>query len=142
MKNYIKISSITILALLLISLGVYLFAHTTILSALRIVFGSVYVLFIPGFIITYIFFPKTKPFDEKESKSKNKESEKDKGAIDLLERIALSFALSIAIVPLIVFYLNLIGIKINLLNSFLTIAGIILVSVIILKVRLKKARRI
>mgnify|MGYP001559737728 CR=1 FL=1 len=56
----------------------------------------------------------------------------DKGSIDWIERIALSFALSIAIVPLVVFYLNLIGIKINLLNSFLTILGIIILSLIIL----------
>jgi len=49
-----------------------------------------------------------------------------------IERIALSFALSIAVVPLVVFYLNLIGVKINLLNSFLTILGIIAVSLGIL----------
>lgn len=70
-------------------------------------------LFIPGFIISFIFFKKDQ--------------------IDYLERIALSFALSIAIVPLTLFYLNLIGIKINLLNSVLSILAIIIVSLIILR---------
>jgi uncharacterized membrane protein len=107
-KNYIFASLITLLALSLISILVYFFANTTLLEGFRIVFGSVYVLLIPGFVISFIFFSKT--------------------SIDWIERIALSFALSIAIVPLVVFYLNLIGIKINLLNSFLTILGIIAVS--------------
>jgi len=61
------------------------------LQSLRIVFGSFYVLFLPGHFLTYAFFPK-----------------KD---IDFIERLTLSFALSIAIVPLLVFYLNLIGMK-------------------------------
>ncbi|MCX6707666.1 MAG: DUF1616 domain-containing protein, partial [Candidatus Woesearchaeota archaeon] len=57
---------------------------------------------------------------------------KKENAIDWLERIALSFALSIAIVPLVVFYLNLMGIRINLLNTSLIILGIIIISIIIL----------
>ena len=68
------------------------------LEAFRIVFGSVYVLFLPGFVISYIFFPKTKEFDSE--KGENKEHENENGAIDWIERIALSFALSIAIAPL------------------------------------------
>ena len=51
-----------------------------------------------------------------------------KGEIDWIERIALSFALSIAVVPLVVFYLNLVGVRINVLNSFLSILGILGVS--------------
>lgn len=101
----------------LISLGITLSTTLSYLESLRIIFGSVYVLFIPGFIISYLFFPKTKEFDTEE-----------KGAIDWIERIALSFALSIAIVPLAVFYLNLIGVKINTLNSSLIILGIIIIS--------------
>ena len=113
------IALVIITALFLISLAITIFSSQTFLLSLRMVFGSVYVLFLPGFIISFIFFPKTREFD-----SKNHE----KGAIDWIERIALSFALSIAIVPLSVFYLNLIGVRINLLNSFLTILGIIAIS--------------
>ncbi len=114
---------------LIISLLIGAFSSLTYLESFRIVFGSIYVLFIPGFIISYIFFPKTSntDFDHEEKKS-----------IDWLERIALSFALSIAIVPLTVFYLNLIGLKISLINSFITILVIIIVSFIILMWRNKK----
>ena len=85
-------------------------------QSFRIVFGSVYVLFLPGLVMTFVFFP-IKNRGEKE--------------IDILERIALSFALSIAIVPLLVFYLNLVGMKINVLNTSLVIAFIILVGLAI-----------
>jgi len=122
-KNWLIGIIIILACLFLISIAVTIFAFPSFLSSLRIVFGSVYVLFLPGFIISYIFFPKTKEFDSKE---------KEKGAIDWIERIALSFALSIAIVPLAVFYLNLIGLKINILNSFLTILGILIISLGIL----------
>ncbi len=114
-----------VLAMTILSLGIGFFSSLEYLESFRIVFGSVYVLFLPGFIISYIFFSKTKEFD-----SKTNEEEGD--SIDWIERIALSFALSIAIVPLAVFYLNLMGIKINLLNSTLTILGIIIISLGIL----------
>lgn len=52
-----------------------------------------YVIFLPGLLITFIFFNNKK--------------------IDWVERIALSFALSLSIVPLIVFYTNLAGIRIS-----------------------------
>ena len=120
-KLYAKYTLISAIILFLISSLIGIFSSLSFLESLRIIFGSVYVLFLPGFIISYLFFPKTKEFESKE-----------KGAIDWIERIALSFALSIAIVPLAVFYLNLIGIKINLLNSFLTILGIIIISLVIL----------
>jgi len=128
MRKEIKIGLIVFGALVLISL--ILGFITGFLESFRIVFGSVYVLFLPGFIISFIFFPKTKEFDKKGE------------GIDWLERIALSFALSIAIVPLAVFYLNLAGIKISLLNTALIILGIILVSIAILwkKGLLKKLR--
>ncbi len=114
--------------LIILSISLNIFTNTSIFSAMRITFGSIYVLFIPGFIISYIFFPKTKELEEKREHIAGME----KGSIDIIERIALSFALSIAIVPLVVFYLNLIGLEINVLNSFLIILGINLVSLGIL----------
>ena len=75
------------------------------IELIQILFGSLFVLFIPGFAWTFVFFKK----DE----------------IDAIERIALSFGLSIALVPLLIFYLNyLFGIKITFINS--TIAILIL----------------
>lgn len=120
-------------SLFIIAAILQLFTSLSLLEALRIIFGSVYVLFLPGFIISFIFFPKNHPFEENK-----KNEEKEKGSIDLIERIALSFALSIAIVPLAVFYLNLIGLRINLLNSSLTILGIIIIAIIILTIRIRK----
>lgn len=112
-------SLITALVLLIIAGIIPILSSLSLLESLRIVFGSVFVLFVPGFIISYIFFPKSKPFD----------SEKDeKGAIDMLERFALGFALSIALVPLVVFYLNLVGVRISALNTSLIILGIIVIS--------------
>ncbi|MBS3088392.1 DUF1616 domain-containing protein [Candidatus Pacearchaeota archaeon] len=120
MKNkWLYRTGIAIAVLAVASLVIGGFGALEYSESFRIVFGSVYVLFLPGFILTFVFFPRTKEFDSKE---------KENGAIDWIERIALSFALSIAIVPLAVFYLNLIGVKINLLNSFLTILGIIAIS--------------
>ena len=72
----------------------------------RIIIGSIFVLFIPGFALSWLFFPK-------------------KTEIDWIERIALAFGLSIAVVPLTIFYLNYIfGVKINIQNVTLTIAAI------------------
>lgn len=112
----------TLVALLIVSLILTPLTKLTFLESLRIVFGSVYILFLPGYLITYIFFKKNK--------------------IDHLERIALGFALSIAIVPLIIFYLNLIGMKINLINSALTVLGIIIITMfVLLKNKNEKARK-
>lgn len=110
-KEEKKWSIATLVALLIVSLAITP-TKLTFLESLRIVFGSVYILFLPGYLISYIFF-------------KRKE-------VDHLERIALGFALSIAIVPLLIFYLNLIGLKINLINSALTVLIIIIISIIIL----------
>lgn len=120
-KRLVLVYVAAIIILLGLILGV--FTSLTILESFRIILGSVYVLFLPGFIISYIFFPKTKDFESEEE------------GVDWIERIALSFALSIAVVPLAVFYLNLVGVRINLLNSFLTVLGIIILSLGILYYR-------
>ena len=103
-----------ILILALGSFALIIFSTLSALESFRIIFGSVFVLFLPGFLLTYAFFPIKK-----------------EDQIDWLERIALSFALSIAVVPLVVFYLNLVGLKISTLNTFLVVLGIIIVSGII-----------
>jgi uncharacterized membrane protein len=133
---------VALVILVVISVIITFAAQVSFLSSLRIVFGSLYVLFLPGLVISYIFFPKTKKLDDEpneDDKVKNsQENRRLSGSIDWIERIALSFALSIAIVPLAVFYLNLIGVRINLLNSFLTILGVLVVSFIVLYIKKKK----
>jgi uncharacterized membrane protein len=81
----------------------------TFLEGLRLVFGGIFVLFAPGFAWSYVFFRRRK--------------------IEWIERLALSFGLSIALVPLAVFWLNwLFDMKITLLSTSLTVVGIIFIS--------------
>jgi uncharacterized membrane protein len=68
------------------------------------VLGAVYVLLVPGLVLSFAFFPR--------------------GRIDIIERVALSFALSIAVVPLTAFYLNLGGVRITRLNVILEVGAI------------------
>jgi uncharacterized membrane protein len=60
---------------------------------LLIIFASIFVLFLPGFSLSFALFLR--------------------GKVDLIERIALSFALSISSVPLFAFYMNLLGVPIR-----------------------------
>jgi len=113
-KTQFKIYLIIIVSLIVISLILSL-TSLTLLESFRITFGSVFVLFLPGYVITHLFL-------------------KD---LDLIEKIALSFALSIAIVPLTIFYLNRIGMKINTLNSLISIISIILISFLIKAIKRK-----
>ena len=79
-----------------------------ILEIVRLVIGGFLVLFVPGFVWSWVFF--------------------DKKEIDWLERIALSFGLSIALVPMTVFALNrLFGVLITTLNVVGILAGLIIV---------------
>ena len=79
---------------------------------LRVILGLPFILFIPGYILIFALFPNKK---------------KDRG-IDIIERIALSFGLSIAIVPLIGLGLNYTswGIRLEpiLLSIFIFIIGV------------------
>ena len=81
-------------------------------GTVRIVLGLPLLLFIPGYILIFALFPTRKT---------------DKG-IDIIERIALSFGLSIAIVPLIGLGLNYTpwGIRLQpiLLSLFIFIVGV------------------
>lgn len=89
-----------------------------VVQTLRIIFGSIFILFIPGYFLTLSFF-------------KNKE-------IDFLERFALSFALSISVVPLLSFYLNLVWVKINELSVFSIVLFIIIANIVYINFLSKK----
>ena len=89
------------------------------IEILRVILGSAFVLFLPGFVWSYVFF--------------------EKGKIDEIERLALSFGLSIALVPLAVFWLNWIfKVKINLINTSLVILGLMGIAAGILYIRREK----
>jgi len=89
------------------------------IEILRVILGSAFVLFLPGFVWSYVFF--------------------EKGKIDEIERLALSFGLSIALVPLAVFWLNWIfKVKINLINTSLVILGLMGIASGILYIKKEK----
>jgi uncharacterized membrane protein len=87
-------------------------ATLNIEGTVRIILGLPFILFIPGYVLIFALFPTRKT---------------DKG-IDSIERIALSFGLSIAIVPLIGLGLNYTpwGIRLQpiLLSVFIFIIGV------------------
>jgi uncharacterized membrane protein len=76
-------------------------------------FGAIYILFLPGFAMSFLFFAR--------------------GKVDVIERVALSFALSVAIVPLLTFYLNLVGVKIRFWSVFAEVAFVIVASAVAAK---------
>jgi len=87
------------------------------LSILQAIIGLPLVLFIPGYALSYAFFPKKKDLDS-------------------MERIALSFGLSFALIPLAVFFLNkFLKIPITVYSSFSIVLAITLIGVILWKKR-------
>lgn len=103
----------------IITLGIILFPiENSFYNILRIIFGSIFILFLPGYFITLSFF-KTQEIDQ-------------------LERFALSFAFSISVIPLLTFYLNLIGVKISDLNVFFITLWVIVFNLIYIFVQWKK----
>lgn len=81
-------------------------------GTIRIILGLPFILFIPGYILIFALFP-TKKTDQ---------------GIDIIERVALSFGLSIAVVPLIGLGLNYTewGIRLEpiLISIFIFIIGV------------------
>ena len=87
-----------------------------ILEILRMVFGGLFVLFVPGFIWGYVLFP-----------GRN---------LNSLERVAISIGLSIAMVTLCVLIVNwLFDMKIILHNLSLTVCGLIVVPAVYILLR-------
>lgn len=84
------------------------------MSIIVIILFILYILFFPGLFTSYVVF--------------------SRGQIDIIERVALSFGISIALVPLIVFYTNLFGVPITTTSVIvqatliMACAGIILIT--------------
>ena len=100
-------------------------------SSFRLVFGLLYILFIPGLVWSYVFF-ENRGITQK--RTQNNADTTDTG-IDWIERIILSVALSLALVPLFIFFVNKLGVKINILSIFLEVLSIILIGSVILFAR-------
>ncbi len=90
------------------------------LSVLRAIFGFIFVLFVPGFAWTLVLFPR----------------------VNVIERIALSFGLSIAAVTLSIFALNVVlHISISGFHSFLIILAITVIALVIYALKRFMARQ-
>lgn len=108
---FFAILGITLVSALGTILGIILpYQDALLVQGLRIISGSIFILFLPGLYLSMVFFHK----DE----------------IDMLERCALSFALSISIVPLLMFYVNLLGMPIQALSVYAVTLMVIVCSVV------------
>lgn len=106
---------IALISLLVLGAAVIVLAQAVPLpSAVRIVVALPYLLFLPGFIWTFVFIKKNQP------------------GIDWIERLALSFALSLFVLPIVAFVLNRFGVPITTTSIFLqtlvlSVAGAIII---------------
>lgn len=118
-------------AILLIVTGLCIWGESRLswLHMPRMIIGSIVVLGLPGYWITRWSFPVTEnekmmdPTDEKNTKVSDDE---EVHTIDGLERFVLSIALSISAVPLILFYVNFLGVPLSIWSVFFTICGVTL----------------
>jgi len=111
-NDFIMGTMIIIIFLFLASMTVGFFV--TFKDGFKFVFGSAYVFFFPGFLISFIVFPDRKY------------------CYYFLERIVLSVTLSISTVTLFVFYFNLLGGKILFINIIYIVSLICFISAIII----------
>lgn len=88
----------------------FVFPFLERLPVIRAILGFILVFFLPGFVWTLVFFRQ----------------------VNALERVALSFGLSIAVVTLSILALNMLfGIRITGFNSVLVIIAITIIPVVV-----------
>jgi uncharacterized membrane protein len=110
-------------------------------TPLRIVLGLPFVLFLPGYAFIAALFPEAgqSPADDRgdpEAGQSDAAGLMDRrGGIDGIERVALAFGLSIALVPLIGLVLNFTPWGIRLLPILLSVSGFTLVAAAVAAVR-------
>jgi len=97
------------------------------LVATRLVFGTMLMLFIPGFVIMEAAFPRVAQTTTATD-------------MDWLERVTLSFALSIAVVPLVVYFSHLAGAPIATTTILLEIVALVIVVGVVAAVRKKSLK--
>lgn len=104
-------------------------------TPLRVVLGLPFVLFVPGYAFIAALFPEAgdspTTTDETPDEKEPVPDGADGGSIDGIERVALSFGLSIAIVPLIGLVLNFTPWGIRLVPIVVALNGFIVVSTVV-----------
>ena len=88
-----------------------------LLTSLRVVFGLIYVLFLPGYVVVKCFFEK----------------------VDWIEKLGLSLGLSVVLVVLSVMFSNmLLRIPITPISNFFVILGVIIITLLVKKYQRQK----
>ncbi len=122
-----------------IATAVVVFAPVVSETPLRIVLGLTFVLFIPGYAFIAALFPERGPLSDTQGDEETSITDRVRpghtGNIDGIERVALSFGLSIAIVPLIGLVLNFTPLGIRLVPLVVCIGGFTVISSMIAAVR-------
>ena len=105
-------------------------------TPLRVPFGLAFVLFVPGYALIAALFPEAgePPTPQEDEEDEGWMMNRDRG-IDGIERVALSFGLSIAVVPLIGLALNFTPWGIRLIPIMIATSGFTLVMIAIAAVR-------
>ena len=101
-------------AALAIALVMQLFFKYAFISGARAILGLIYVLFLPGYVVVRCFY----------------------NEVDWIEKAALSFGLSIALVIISVMFSNMVlKIPITALTNFLVLLAVMLITVLLSKYR-------
>ena len=103
-------------------------------TPLRVAFGLPFVLFVPGYVFIAALFPEAGPSAE-ETPDPDTPDPGEHSGIDGIERVALSFGASIAIVPLIGLVLNFTPWGIRLVPILVSVSGFTLIAVGVAAVR-------
>jgi uncharacterized membrane protein len=111
-------------------------------SPIRVIVGLVFVLFVPGYAFIAALFPEAGESptrspdipDDPDSEEPNDASFRGRG-IDGIERVALSFGLSIAIVPLIGLVLNFTPFGIRLVPILLSLSAFTIITTAVAAIR-------
>jgi uncharacterized membrane protein len=111
-------------------------------TPLRVVFGLPFVLFIPGYALIAALFPERgSTTEERADADETTDSEgtvgTESGGIDGIERVALSFGTSIAVVPLLGLVLNFTPWGIRLVPILVAVSGFTVVAVAVGSARRK-----
>lgn len=130
-KSTLILAFLSIVVLILTALAIAFEAQYQSIHIPRMIIGSFVVLFLPGYWITRWTFPLTgteNMIDSSTDRDLSAKDDEEIHTIDGLERFVLSVALSISAVPLLLFYVNFLGVPLTIWSVFYTICGVTLSS--------------
>ncbi len=135
------VRNLVLIILGLIAVSLILSMKFTLLESFQVVFGTIFVLFIPGLVWSYVFYTSA---DSSADTNADVDADRTlKNKLSWTERIILSFGLSAVMSPLFAFLLSKVGIKITALTCFVEIMILIVAGLAILIItKIKKKEKI